>query len=181
MPEGYDVSDHATYGVGYCTIAWYNFYQPISVGYPVMKRDAGYKQNSPDYRKTGSLSSTLQPSREAIKVGCALSGFVKFVHIPNLSTPRELGNGSKNQNLDRKSLKKYQSIQNMSAEKTYTVIIEQDGDGIYVAKVPSISCCYTQGKTVAEATDRIKEAISSCNKDEDIQPLKFVGIQQIQA
>ncbi len=69
----------------------------------------------------------------------------------------------------------------MSTEKTYTVIIEQDGDGMYVAKVPNISGCYTQGKTVAEVTERIKEAISSCSKDEDIEPLKFVGIQQIQA
>ena len=42
--------------------------------------------------------------------------------------------------------------------KTYTVIIEQDKDGMYVAKVPDISGCYTQGKTVAKATDRIKEA-----------------------
>ena len=69
----------------------------------------------------------------------------------------------------------------MSTEKTYTVIIEQDGDSMYVAKVPNISGCYTQGKTVAEVTERIKEAISSCSKDEDIEPLKFVGIQQIQA
>ncbi len=66
-------------------------------------------------------------------------------------------------------------------EKTYTVIIEQDEDGMYVVKVPDISGCYTQGKTVAEATERIKEAISSCSKDENIEPLRFVGIQQIQA
>ena len=30
----------------------------------------------------------------------------------------------------------------------YTVLIEQDEDGIYIAKVPDISGCYTQGKTV---------------------------------
>ena len=66
-------------------------------------------------------------------------------------------------------------------EKTYTVIIEQDEDGIYIAKVPDILGCQTQGKTVAEATDRIKEAILSCSDVEDVQPLRFVGIQQIQA
>ena len=66
-------------------------------------------------------------------------------------------------------------------KKTYTVIIEQDEDGIYVAKVPDILGCHTQGKTVAEATERIQEAILSCRDDEDITPLKFVGIQQIQA
>ncbi len=72
-------------------------------------------------------------------------------------------------------------IQSMNTEKTYTVIIEQDEDAMYIAKVPGISGCYTQGKTVAEATERIKEAISSCSKDEDIEPLRFIGIQQIQA
>ncbi len=66
-------------------------------------------------------------------------------------------------------------------KKTYTVIIEQDANGIYIAKVPDILGCHTQGKTVAEATERIREAILSCRDDEDITPLKFVGIQQIQA
>ena len=66
-------------------------------------------------------------------------------------------------------------------DKTYTVIIEQDEDGMYIAKVPDISGCYTQGKTVTEVTERIREAISACSKDENIQPLKFVGLQQIQA
>ena len=66
-------------------------------------------------------------------------------------------------------------------KKTYTVIIEQDGDGMYVAKVPDITGCHTQGKTVAEATARIKEAISARSKDEDAEPLRFVGVQQIQA
>lgn len=70
---------------------------------------------------------------------------------------------------------------NATQEKVYTVIIEQDENGIYIAKVPDISGCYTQGKTVAEATDRIKEAIRVCSNDEDVKPLRFVGIQQIQA
>ncbi len=74
-------------------------------------------------------------------------------------------------------------LQIMNAqEKTYTVIIEQDEDGIYIAKVPDILGCHTQGKTVAEATDRIREAILSCsNDDDDVKPMRFVGIQQIQA
>jgi len=63
-------------------------------------------------------------------------------------------------------------------EKTYTAIIEQDEDGMYIAKIPDIPGCHTQGKTVAEATERIREAILSCTHDEDITPLKFVGIQQ---
>ena len=46
--------------------------------------------------------------------------------------------------------------------RNFTVIIEQDEDGIYVAKVPDISGCYTQGKTVQQAMERVKEAIQVC-------------------
>jgi len=44
-----------------------------------------------------------------------------------------------------------------------------------VAKVPDISGCYTQGKTVEQAMERIKEAIQVCVEadDEEIMPLKF--------
>jgi predicted RNase H-like HicB family nuclease len=64
----------------------------------------------------------------------------------------------------------------------FTVLIEQDEDGIYVAKVPDIIGCYTQGKTVEQAMERIKEAIQVCleAEDEDIMPLKFIGVQQIE-
>ena len=44
----------------------------------------------------------------------------------------------------------------------YTVLIAQDEDGIYIAKVPDITGCYTQGKTVEQAMERIREAIQAC-------------------
>ena len=65
----------------------------------------------------------------------------------------------------------------------YTVLIEQDEDGIYIAKVPDIPGCYTQGKTVEQAMERIREAIQVCleaEELEDILPLKFIGIQQVE-
>ena len=64
----------------------------------------------------------------------------------------------------------------------FTVLIEQDEDGIYIAKVPDIIGCYTQGKTVEQAMERIKEAIQVCLEadDEEIIPLKFIGVQQLE-
>lgn len=64
----------------------------------------------------------------------------------------------------------------------FTVLIEQDEDGIYLAKVPDIIGCYTQGKTVEQAMERIKEAIQVCLEadDEEIMPLKFIGVQQLE-
>ena len=46
--------------------------------------------------------------------------------------------------------------------RNFTVLIEQDEDGIYVATVPDIPGCYTQGKTVQQAMERVKEAIQVC-------------------
>ena len=64
----------------------------------------------------------------------------------------------------------------------FTIIIEQDEDGAYVAKVPEIDGCYTQGKTLNEVLERIKEAIELCLEadNEEVNPLKFIGIQKIQ-
>ncbi|MBS3123646.1 type II toxin-antitoxin system HicB family antitoxin [Candidatus Woesearchaeota archaeon] len=67
-------------------------------------------------------------------------------------------------------------------KQTFTVLIEQDEDGIYVAKVPDITGCYTQGKTVEEALERIKEAIQVCLEVEkdSYSPLKFISVQQVE-
>jgi predicted RNase H-like HicB family nuclease len=43
----------------------------------------------------------------------------------------------------------------------YRVLIEQDEDGIYVAEVPSLPGCISQGQTRAEALDNIKEAMAA--------------------
>ena len=64
----------------------------------------------------------------------------------------------------------------------FTVLIKQDEEGWYVATVPDIQGCHTQGKTIQEVLERIKEAIELCLEadKEDIKPMRFVGIQQVQ-
>ena len=42
----------------------------------------------------------------------------------------------------------------------YRVIIEQDEDGVFVAEVPSLPGCISQGTTRTQAIDNIKEAIA---------------------
>ena len=42
----------------------------------------------------------------------------------------------------------------------YRVIIEQDEDGIFVAEVPSLPGCVTQGSSRAEAVSNAREAIA---------------------
>ena len=42
----------------------------------------------------------------------------------------------------------------------YRVLIEPDEDGVFVAEVPSLPGCISQGQTRSEASDNIKEAIA---------------------
>ena len=41
----------------------------------------------------------------------------------------------------------------------FKVLIEQDEDGLYVASVPELPGCYTQGKTLEEVRKRVREVI----------------------
>jgi predicted RNase H-like HicB family nuclease len=44
----------------------------------------------------------------------------------------------------------------------FKVLLEQDEDGIFVASVPAIPGCHTQGDTYEEVLINIKEAIELC-------------------
>ncbi len=46
----------------------------------------------------------------------------------------------------------------------FVVTIFRDEDGTYIAECPSIPGCVSQGKTEAEATRNVREAISECLK-----------------
>ncbi len=42
----------------------------------------------------------------------------------------------------------------------YRVLIEQDEDGVYVAEVPSLPGCISQGETREQTLENIREAIA---------------------
>jgi predicted RNase H-like HicB family nuclease len=42
------------------------------------------------------------------------------------------------------------------------VVITQDEEGYYLAEVPVLTSCFTQGKTKEEALENIKEVIQLC-------------------
>ena len=44
----------------------------------------------------------------------------------------------------------------------FTITLERDEDGIWVAECPSIPGCVSQGKTRTEAEANIREAIALC-------------------
>ncbi len=64
--------------------------------------------------------------------------------------------------------------------RKFTVLIERDEDGYYVATVPSLRGCHTQAKTLDALMKRTREAIAVCLASEGMVPsLELIGIQQI--
>ena len=64
----------------------------------------------------------------------------------------------------------------------YTVIIERDEDGYLVGSVPSLKGCHTQGRSMDEMMERIREAVLLCLEvqgDEASESLELVGIQRL--
>ena len=64
----------------------------------------------------------------------------------------------------------------------FTVIIEKDEDGMYVAEVPDLKGCYSQGETLEEILINIREVISLCLKTQkgEVRPLELIGVQRIE-
>jgi len=68
----------------------------------------------------------------------------------------------------------------------YRVTIEQDEDGVFVAEVPSLPGCISQGETRIEAVDNVKEAIelyleSLAAHNEPVPPSIYEEIVEIAA
>ena len=64
--------------------------------------------------------------------------------------------------------------------RKFTVLIEQDEDGYYVATVPSLRSCYTQARTLEELAPRIREVIALCLAEQKAPRMKFVALQQVE-
>jgi len=50
--------------------------------------------------------------------------------------------------------------------REFSVVIERDEDGFYVASVPALPGCHTQARSLDELMDRVQEASAVCLEDE---------------
>jgi predicted RNase H-like HicB family nuclease len=64
--------------------------------------------------------------------------------------------------------------------RRFTVVIEQDEDGYYVASVPSLASCYTQARTLQELAPRIREVIALCLAEQKAPRMKFIALEQVE-
>ncbi len=69
----------------------------------------------------------------------------------------------------------------MKRKREFTVVIEQDEEGYYVAHVPDVRGCHTQAKNLDTLMKRVREVIRLCLEEKGQKPdrLELVGIQRI--
>ncbi len=66
----------------------------------------------------------------------------------------------------------------------FTVVLERDEDGRFVASIPVLKGCHSQGKSLDQVMQRIREAAELWlevrgAKREATAGLEFVGVQQL--
>lgn len=71
------------------------------------------------------------------------------------------------------------------AKLKFTVLVEQDEDGVYIGTVPDIKGCHSYGETLDELMKNIKEAIVANLRALKIDAKKlpkahFSGVQQVE-
>jgi predicted RNase H-like HicB family nuclease len=69
----------------------------------------------------------------------------------------------------------------LKPKRKFTVVIEQDEEGYYVATVPALRGCHTQAKRLDTLMKRVHEVVALCleKQNGEVQSLELVGIQQI--
>ena len=66
-------------------------------------------------------------------------------------------------------------------KREFSVVIERDTEGYYVASVPALPGCHTQAKSLDRLMQRIGEAIDLCLEDggEAVESNEFIGVQRV--
>ena len=67
----------------------------------------------------------------------------------------------------------------MNMVKEFSVVIERDEDGYFVASVPALRGCHTQAKSLDVLMKRVREAIQLCLEVEEPVSTEFVGVQRV--
>ncbi len=78
-------------------------------------------------------------------------------HLDNTSNEKQIKHFS-----NRKSFNYSKQVLKGEQKMKYKVVISEGEDGWYVVECPSIPGCISQGRTIEEALDNIKDAIYGC-------------------
>ena len=65
--------------------------------------------------------------------------------------------------------------------KHFSIIIEQDIDGVFIVTCPIFKGCHSYGYTIEAAIENITEAIGSCVEDTIVDDhTQFIGVRDIE-
>jgi predicted RNase H-like HicB family nuclease len=68
-----------------------------------------------------------------------------------------------------------------ASKREFSVVVERDEEGYYIASVPELPGCHTQARSLDKLMERIREAIELClevKRDFDAKT-EFVGVQRV--
>ncbi|MBI3415231.1 MAG: type II toxin-antitoxin system HicB family antitoxin [Verrucomicrobia bacterium] len=65
--------------------------------------------------------------------------------------------------------------------RNFSVIVERDAEGYYVASVPELRGCHTQARSLDKLMVRVREAIELCLEVEHDAgaTTEFIGVQRV--
>jgi predicted RNase H-like HicB family nuclease len=68
-----------------------------------------------------------------------------------------------------------------ASKREFSVVLELDAEGYYVASVPELPGCHTQARSLDKLIVRIREAIELCLEVErDVRATaEFIGVQRV--
>ena len=68
-----------------------------------------------------------------------------------------------------------------NGKQEFSVVVERDEEGYYVASVPALPGCHTQARSLDKLMERIREAIELCLEveHETATATEFIGIQRV--
>jgi predicted RNase H-like HicB family nuclease len=68
-----------------------------------------------------------------------------------------------------------------TSKREFSVIVEKDAEGYFVASVPELRGCHTQARSLDKLMERVREAIALCLEVErDVRATtEFVGVQRV--
>jgi predicted RNase H-like HicB family nuclease len=66
------------------------------------------------------------------------------------------------------------------SSKEFYVVIERDEDGMFIGEVSQLKACYSQGETIDELINNMREVIEMCLEELEEESLtEFIGVQKV--
>lgn len=67
-----------------------------------------------------------------------------------------------------------------ASKREFSVLVERDATGYYVASVPELRGCHTQARSLDKLLERVREAIELCLEvEQETATTEFIGVQRI--